>query len=303
MHPRRLPGGENLKSLIKAIDMFCYRHPRFGIPNLMLYVVAGNIIVFLFSAMDTTGTLTQLLRFNPYYIVNGQVWRLITFIFVSYNTDMLYLAITLYFYYFVGSTLEREWGTGKFTIYYLFGIILTILYGFIIWFSRGAGDAYASVSVKYINLSLFLAFGTMLPDTRIMLFFFIPVKVKWLALLSGAVFIFDIFRATFPVNMFPENLLPVVAILNYFLFCGGYLIDYLRPYIGSGRGRNRPINYKKAAKKIQREMKDAPYTRKCAVCGKTDTENPEMEFRFCSRCEGYHCFCLDHINNHVHFTE
>lgn len=287
-----------MKSLNNAIDRFCYRHPKFGIPNLMLYIVIGSIAVFLLKTMDTTGTLLQLLRFSPYDILHGQIWRLITFVFVPYNTNIIYLAISLYFYYFVGSALESEWGNGKFTIYYFSGVVLTILYGFIIWLLSGGGDAYASVSIYYMNLSLFFAFGTMFPDMRVLLFFIIPVKVKWLALLNGVYFIF-----TIVTTAFPGNLLPVIAILNYIVFCGSYLVDYIRPYLGSRRRRNKPINYKRAAKKVQKEMSNKPYSRKCAVCGKTDTEYPDMEFRFCSRCEGYHCFCMDHIESHVHFKE
>lgn len=284
-----------MKALINAIDRFCYRHPRFGIPNLMIYIVIGNAIVFLFSMMDTTRSLLSLLSFSPAHILQGQIWRLLTFIFIPGYPNIIYLVIGLYFYYFIGSTLESHWGSGKFTFYYFSGVLLTVVYGFIVWALTGVSEV--SVSAFYINLSLFFAFGTLFPDMRIMLFFIIPIKVKWLALLSAVFFVWGIITTPFP-----HNLLPLIAILNYVIFCGGYLADYIRPYLGSrGKYRSNTINYKKAAKKVQKEMKNKPYTRKCAVCGKTDTDYPDMEFRYCSKCEGYHCFCMDHINSHVHF--
>ena len=100
------------------------------------------------------------------------------------------------------------------------------------------------------------------------------------------------------MNPFPLNLLPVVAVLNFFIFCGGSLL------------RNRPartskstINFRRESRRIRREQESKLYTHKCAVCGRTDVDHPELEFRYCSRCQGYHCFCSDHINNHIHFTE
>lgn len=287
-----------MKSLNRIIDKFCLKHPRFGIPNLMLYIVIGNAIVFLFSIMDTSNTLLSLLSFSTQKILHGEIWRLITFIIIPGYTSMsqiLWLFISLYFYYFIGSALESQWGNGKFTIYYFSGVLLSIIYGFAVTLITGNS---VSINMSYVNLSLFFAFGTLFGETRVLLFFIIPIKVKWLAILSGVVFIYNIIMSTFP-----QNLLPIIAILNYIIFCGGYLIDYIKPYLGSRGQRSNTINYKKAAKKVQKEMKDKPYSRKCAVCGITDKEHPEMEFRYCSKCEGYHCFCMDHINNHVHFRE
>lgn len=290
-----------MKALIWAIDRFCYKHPRFGIPNLMLYIIIGNAIVFMFSAMDTTNSFFSLLTLAPYHIMHGQVWRLISFIIIPPFTNMrqtVSLFFTLYFYYFIGSTLERQWGSGKFTIYYFSGVILTVIYAFVVWLLMSNEYIVVSITMYYVNLSMFFAFATMFPDNRVMLFMIIPIKVKWLALLNAILFIYGIVTTAFPAN-----LLPIIAILNYLIFCGGYLIDYLRPYVGYRRKSNKTINYKKAAKKVNKDLKDKSYSRKCAVCGKTDKDHPEMEFRFCSRCEGYHCFCEEHINNHVHFKE
>lgn len=284
-----------MKRINRAIDRFCYRHPKFGIHNLMLFIIIGNAIVFLFSMMDTTGLFLQYLFFSPDKILGGQVWRLITFVFIPPSQNLLYLALFLYFYYFIGKTLEQQWGPGRFTIFYFSGVILTVIYGFAAYFLTGSLSLIL-LNANYINLSLFFAFATLFPDNRVLLFFIIPIKIKWLALLDAVFFLLQII-----ITPFPLSLLPVVAILNYLVFCG----DTLLTYMGVFRNRFSPrrINFKKAAKSSRAGFSGKIYTRKCSVCGKTDTDYPDLEFRFCSRCEGYHCFCIDHINSHVHFKE
>jgi hypothetical protein len=286
-----------LKSLNRKIDSFCWKHPRFGIPKLMMYIVIGNILVWLFGQMDTTGTMYSLLYFDPALFCRGQVWRLVTFALVPESSGLLWLAISLYFYYFIGTAIEREWGAGKFTIYYFSGLVLTALYSLILYWIAGTR---VLVSATYVNLSLFFAFATLWPEQRVLLFFIIPVKMKWLAWVDAAFFLLEIVQYLL-AGRIGLALVPVVAMLGYLVFCGGWLVDFLRP--SHARQKAKTIQFKQAVKKAQREQDSRPYTRKCAVCGRTDTDNPGLEFRYCSRCQGYHCFCQDHINNHVHFTE
>ena len=296
-----------MRSLMKKIDLFCYRHPRFGIPNLMLYVVVGGGIVWLFNmitGLSGSGTgILGYLYFSPYLILHGQVWRLLTFIIIPPSTGLLTL-IAFYFYYFIGSTLERQWGTGKFTIYFFTGVILTIVYGFLVYFISGADVllSYAyPVSAHYIYLSMFFTFATLYPDMQVLLFFIIPLKMKWLAIVDLLFFLYSIlFELPFPVS-----LLPVVALLNYLIFCGGDLFDALRRLLGRGTAKQRQntVNFRSEVRRMQHEQQQKTYTRRCEVCGRTDTDYPDLEFRYCSRCQGYHCFCMDHINNHRHFTE
>jgi hypothetical protein len=281
-----------MKGLMKKIDLFCYRHPRFGIRNLMLYVVIANVVIWIFSMMDTSGLLVSALAFSPAMIMKGQVWRLVTFALIPNDFSWLAL-IMFYFYYFIGNTLEAQWGPGKFTIYFFTGILLTVIYGFIIYFATGEN---VTVYAEYIYLSMFFSFATIFPDTVVLFMFIIPMKMKWLAYIDAAFFLYGVFTMQFPMN-----LLPVVAVLNYLIFCGDWLFALFRPSRVSTKAKT--INYKRAARKINREQNSAPYTRKCAVCGRTDAEYPDLEFRYCSQCAGYHCFCQDHINNHVHFTE
>ncbi|MBQ6539986.1 MAG: hypothetical protein IJL71_03060 [Oscillospiraceae bacterium] len=259
----------------------------------MLYVIIGNVLVYIISMMDTTGTFMYYLYFNSSLILKGQIWRLIAFVFIPTSSGLLWFAISLYFYYFIGSTLEKYWGTAKFTIFYLCGVLCTMIYAFVAGlFTPG----YLAINAYYLNLSMFFAFAMLFPETRVLLFFFIPVKMKWLAIADAVLFVIGIVTGTFPVN-----LLPIIAIANFLLFFAGDFIDMFKTTrLGNSR---QAVNFRKASKKAQRETADAPYRHKCAVCGRTDTEYPDLEFRYCSKCAGYHCFCIDHINHHIHFTE
>ena len=285
-----------MRGFMKRVDLFCYKHPRFGINNLMLYIVFGTLAVWLLGAMDRTNLLESYLAFDAAAVLHGQVWRIVTFVLIP-ESGGIWLLLFLYFYYFIGSTLEREWGSGRFTIYYLMGMLLTVVYGFATYFVTGRSYL---MTANYINLSMFFAFATLFPDNRVLLFYFIPIKIKWLAIVDALYFVYAIFEGL-GRGQGMMSFLPLVAILNYFLFCGDTLFRSVAPR--SREQRQSTINFKRAARKINYEQKTRGYTRKCAVCGRTDTDYPELEFRYCSRCQGVHCFCQDHINNHVHFTE
>ncbi|MCL1835061.1 MAG: rhomboid family intramembrane serine protease [Oscillospiraceae bacterium] len=292
-----------MKALNKAIDKFCLKHRRFGIPRLMLYIVIVSAVVYLIDWMDTTGQLLPLLAFSPGRILGGEVWRLITWVFCPLRDNIFLTAIMLYFYYFIGSSLEREWGTAKFTLYYLSGVLFNIIFGFLIYYAFGGPAVLGAKSLiwlspTYLNLSMFFAFASLFPEQRVMLFFIIPVKIKWLALVDAVLFVYTIISG-FVTGLIIEALLPIVALLNFVIICGYDVITMLRPL----RARASPgaINFKSAAKQAKRDQESKDYRHKCSVCGRTDTGNPELEFRYCSRCNGYHCFCSEHINSHVHF--
>lgn len=290
-----------LKSLNRKIERFCLAHPRFGIPRLMLYVVIGNIVVWLVGLMDTTDMFYSMLYFDPAMVCRGQIWRIVTFALVPMTRGLLWFAISLYFYYFIGSALEGAWGAGKFTIYYFSGLLLTALYSLLVYWVTGQRIL---VSASYLNLSMFFAYATLWPEQRVLLFFILPVKMKWLAWVDAAFFVLQII-ANLAAGRIWYAFVPVVAMLAYLVFFGEWLFGFIRPsrVRQAAKQKARTIQFKQAAQKVQREQAAAGYTRKCAVCGRTDTDNPGLEFRYCSRCAGYHCFCGDHINNHVHFTE
>ena len=276
-----------MKDPRKAIERFCYRHPGFGVSRLMLYVSLANVAMWILGAVNSR--ILGYLTFNPYLVLHGQVWRLVTF--ALYPPDGgLFAFLMFYFYYWIGTTLEQYWGTPQFNIFFFSGLLLTLLYGFLVYFITGVS---VQLTAQYVYLSMFFAFATLFPDMQVLLFFIIPVKMKWLALLNAAFFLAGVLTSPFPVN-----LLPIVAILNFFLFCGGELWHMI-----PRRASANTVSFRRESRRIRREQRDQLYHHKCAVCGRTDVTNPELEFRYCSRCAGYHCFCPEHINNHIHFTE
>lgn len=280
-----------MKKLMDRIDRFCILHPRFGIRRLMLYIVLGNILVYVLSMMDTTGLLYQKLCFSGQGILRGEVWRIVTYLFVpAGGGNLLLFLISMYFYYWIGSSLENEWGAGKFTIYYLIGALLQAVFGVALTLVLKQDII---ITATYLNLSMFFAFATLFPDVMVLLFFIIPVKIKWLAYLDAALFVFGIVTTGFPLN-----LLPIVAVLNYLLFCGGWLIDFVRP--SRVRQQRKTVQFQAEARRIRKEEVQRGYRHKCEVCGRTDADHPELQFRYCSRCAGYHCYCEDHISNHTH---
>lgn len=202
----------------------------------------------------------------------------------------------------IGTVLEREWGTAKFTLYYFSGVVLTLVVGIVTALVSGHNVLIEGTS--YVNLSMFFAFAMLYPETQFLVFFIIPVKVKWLAWIDAAFFALSVVTSLFRLDIL-NALLPVVALLNFFVFFWTNITDE----IAYRRGRthhqssHQTIQFKSAVRQQRKKEAERGYRHKCAVCGRTDADHPELEFRYCSRCAGYHCFCQDHIFNHEHFTE
>ena len=293
-----------MKKLNAAVDRFAYNHPNFGVPNLMKFIVIGNVIVYLLSVFAGYSAI-NFLAFDWSAIKSGEIWRLVSFVFMPgyYSSgEVLWLALFLYLYYMIGTTLEREWGTAKFNLYYLSGVVLTVIVGILSGLISGHNVTFTGVD--YVNLSMFFAFAMLYPETRFLLFFIIPVKVKWLAWLDAALFGWAVLSSLLALDI-PGALLPVIALLNFFVFFWTHISDEIAYRRGRARHQtsHQTIQFKAAAKQQRKKEAARGYRHKCTVCGRTDTDFPDLEFRYCSRCAGYHCFCQDHIFNHEHFTE
>ena len=269
------------------IDRFCAKHPRFGIPNLMLYIVIGQVAVFILDWIFR-GSLTSWLMFSRSAILYGQVWRLVTFIFLPAYSDPFSLLLGCYFYFWIGQMLEREWGTAKFTLFYLSGVVLSILSGMLLGYAN----------IYYINLSIFLVIATLYGEMQVLLFFIIPIKMKWMALIDVVLILVDVVGYAME-GVWILALMPLASFVNYFIFTWPFWAAKL----GVVRRRADPkvVNFRRAQKQAQKQAKaTGGYRHKCAVCGITDADDPNMEFHYCSKCDGYYCYCMKHINNHVH---
>ena len=280
-----------MKKLYDGVQRFCAAHHRFGIPNLMRVIVIGNVAVYVLMLLTQANNANALsfLTFNLNALLHGEVWRLVTFVFVPAYSSPFALLISLYFYYWIGSTLERQWGTAKFNLYYISGALLTVLG--VVLASLITGNPYLTAAgTGYVNLSMFFAFAFLFPDTTVLLFFILPVKMKWLAYLDGALFAFDIIKAIGAHN-WAGVVLPIVALLNFAVFIWPE-VHYLKERAKYQNSR-KTVQFRQAQQQQAKQAQQQGYRHKCAVCGRTDTDYPDLQFRYCSKCVGYHCFCQD----------
>ena len=291
-------GGIFLRKLNAALERFARTHPRFGIPDLMRYIIIGNVLVFFLLRLSSSAAVL-FLGLDWGAVFRGEIWRLLTFVFVPNTTDPFSLILSLYFMYFIGGTLEREWRTPKFSLFYFAGVALTVLTALI---CHLAGASGLVLGTYYVGMSMFLAFAALYPDAQLMLFFVIPLKAKWLAAADLALFLADGIGALFQHN-YLGALLPAAALLNVLLFFWCDLADRLGESRRMAQHRRSPqtIQFKSAVRRQRKREEERGYRHKCSVCGRTDTEWPE--FRYCSLCAGYHCFCQDHIFSHEHYRE
>lgn len=283
-----------MRKLNDAIDRFCALHPNLAIPGLMRYIVGANAIFFVLSLFAGYGTL-DFLALDVQRVLHGEIWRLVTYVLLPTSSG-IGLVISLIFYYWLGNTLEQMWGSAKFTFYYVSGTLLTAVGALLAYFIDGF--AYPIWGASYVNMALFFAYALSFPDATVILFPIpIPIKMKWIALLDAVYFAAGIFQSV-RVGLWGMALMPIIAIFNLFV----YFSPDFHQRADQVRYRARPqaVQFRKA---VREQKKQKGYNHKCSVCGRTDTDYPDIQFRYCSKCAGYHCFCEDHIFNHVHFTE
>ena len=294
------------------IGRFCARHPRFGIPNLMLYIIIGQVVVF-FLDLFTRGWFSGMLGFWGPAILRGQVWRLVSFVFVPNDSNPFFLFLSCYFYYWIGQMLEREWGSAQFTLFYFSGVLLSAVLALVLgllqpelltWIESGYAQLgiYPSLSLAYyLNLSIFLVIATLYGEMQVLLFFVIPIKVKWMALIDVGLILVDVVQYA-QQGVWIFALTPLASFINYFIFTWPFWS--LKLGIVRRKADPQVINFKKAQKQAQKKAQETGgYLHKCAVCGLTDLDDPDMEFRYCSKCDGYFCYCANHINNHIHIKK
>lgn len=251
---------------------------RYAIQGLMRYIVIINGLVFLFTLVDPENKAIRSLMLDPALVLRGEVWRLVTFIFIPPSLSPIWILFVLYFYYTMGASLEHEWGSFKFNLFYLVGVIATALVAFV----TGLG-----ATSLYLNLSLFLAFAFVFPNYEILLFFFLPVKVKYLAILDW-IFL-GITLLFYPL---PYKLMVIVALANYALFFGKETWEaiLLRNQVSANR------------KRFFDEIANTPPRHRCTVCGKTEKTDPRLIFRVCKACDGDREYCEKHLEKHEHIT-
>lgn len=270
---------------------------KYAIPNLMIYLIAAYCIGFVIYTVNPNFML--MLTLSPYHILHGQVWRLITWILMPTDTRVFSLLIMALLYYQLGSALERSWGTFRFNVYIFGGMLFTVIGAFIlygIYAAAGTGSletisliSSLTFTTNYINLTIFLAFAVMYPEMQILLIFIIPVKMKWMAVVYAVLIAINLI-----LTSWGGRIAIIMSILNFLIF---FLST--RNY---RRVSPKEIHRKQVFKAQMREPRRGSMVtkHKCAVCGRTELDDPNLEFRFCSKCDGNYEYCQDHLFTHQH---
>ena len=246
-----------------------------------------------------------MLTLNVSKILQGQIWRLVTWVIYppSTSSTLWFVIAILFFYYPISASLERTWGSFRFTVYIISGMIFTVISAFIFYFiTKGVFDPFlngAQFSTYYISLSIFLAYALTYPDMRVMLYFVIPIKMKWMAIVYALIVTYDIVRYVMGGAWFMA--LPIIAsLLNFIIF-------FLSTR-NLSRYNPKEVHRRNQFKRAMGESKTVPFPgssqgvtkHKCAVCGRTEKDDPNLEFRFCSKCNGNYEYCQDHLYTHIH---
>ena len=261
---------------MKFIDKLERKFGRFGIPNLTIYMIICYVIGY--ALMIVNPGILNWLSLEPAYILRGQVWRLVTWVLYPPSTSgVLWFAIAvLFFYYPIGTSLERTIGTFKYTLYILSGVIFTILGAFILYFLLGGNVLVGNVfSTYYISLSTFLAYAMCYPDMQVLLMFIIPVKMKWMAIFYVVIVVYEMIQYIMAGAWY--LVIPIVAsLLNFIIFYFGTK-DFSRYNPKEVHRRNEF----RRAMEPQGRMKSGSGSvtkHKCAICGRTELDDPNLEF-------------------------
>lgn len=264
---------------------------RYAIPNLTLVLIAGQALLYVLSILPNGADMSQL-ACDPAKIVDGEVWRLLTFLFTPPAISPIFVLFYFLLFNLYGSAVEQHLGRVRYNLYFLVGWVFNVVAAFaasaVIGTQLAGEFAFASAPASnyFVYLCLFLGFARLYPDYVIYLFFVLPVKIRWLAWLTWALMIYAAVTGGWLVAM-----LTIASVGNYFLFFG---IAHIR----EARRAHRKIAFESKAKSSLK----AP-THKCRVCGLSSDESPRTLFRYCSQCAGQVCYCPEHIRDHEHVTE
>ena len=279
---------------------------KYAIPNLTLYLIICYGIGYLMQYLVPAGY--QYLMLDPFLVLKGQVWRLVTWILIPPDSsNIFFVLITLYLYYSLGGLLERIWGTYKYNVYLFSGLLFTILGAFVLCgysvlmgaqptmytglylLNNGSAVYFGQFSTYYINMSIFLACAASIPDVQVLLMFIFPIKVKWLGIVYGIILLVNCSQggiATWIVVIF--------SLLNFLVF-----------FLRSKGKMHLSVGQIKRQQEFHQKMRSAGQTKgitrhKCAICGRTELDGDDLEFRFCSKCNGNYEYCQYHLFTHEH---
>lgn len=253
------------------LDRLEKKFHRLAIPNVSLYIIMGQ--AFFYVAVYSGRLDINRMLLYPSLVLQGEWWRLVSFIFIPPDASLVFIFFALYFFYLMGTALEGRWGAFRYNLFLLIGYVITVAVSF----------AIRSVATNvFLGGSVFLAFAHLYPDFQLYILFILPVKIKWLALITWIGYAVSILTGSWETRLFV-----LASIGNYLLFFGNDIVWKMKI------GRK-----KMAAQAVQFTGKKEAFHR-CAVCAKTDVSHPGTEFRYCAECGGLG-YCMEHIAEHQH---
>ena len=276
------------------LDKLERKFGRYAISNLTVYLLAGYVIgeAIIYLMPDLLGWIVL----EPALILRGQVWRIISWVLVPPTTRPISLLFLILLYYSLGTALERTWGAFRYNIYIFSGILFTVvavfaLYGILyaIYGMELPLSAVGLVSTNYITMSIFLAFAAIYPDMEVMLYFILPIKMKWMALVYVVMALYY-----FITGGIVNRVAIAASLLNFVIF---FLSSRNMRRFGP-REQARTARFKRQPRPHMTYANGARH--RCAVCGRTELDDPNLEFRFCSKCKGNYEYCQDHLFTHEH---
>lgn len=287
---------------MKWLDRMERKYRKYAIPNLMYYIIILYALGFVVE-VAAPNLYVQYLALDAAAILRGEVWRIFTFIIQPPTGSFIFIFFSLYLYYMIGKMLEYQWGAFKFNLYFFSGLILHVLACIAIYLVTGYNLSYGTM---YLNMSLFFAFAALFPDVQFLLFFIIPIKCKYLGYANGLYFIITIVAgfvvplrsptwlslARFGIVALPANsVAALVSFLNFIIF-----------FLAMRRNQFSPkeIKRRRSYEKKVRVAAAKSTQHKCVICGRTEKDGENLEFRFCSKCAGNLEYCQDHLFTHEH---
>ena len=274
---------------------------RWAIANITVIIIAGQVMLYFMQRMGgKQGLLADPVNLwlLPGQILGGEVWRLVTFIFCPPLVSPIFVIFYWFLMYLFGTTLEQIWGVFRYNCFLVVGYLSMLVATTILWAwggdmavvtaqlqSMSLGHGLVNTSV-FLYSTLFLGFARMNPDFTLNLYFLLPIRIKWLALIQWLAYGYVLVRGDWAVR-----LLVVASLANYLLFFGR---EHWRDYKRGRRHRSYQSKVATATKQLEHE---------CRVCGLNQQMAPKTLFRYCSKCAGQCCYCPEHIQDHEHVTE
>jgi hypothetical protein len=268
------------------------KYGRYGVANVTMILIMGQVLLYLAHQLNPGQNgidILERIQMYPDKVLAGEWWRLITFVFDPPGMNLIFAFFYWYLFYLMGTSLETTWGAFRYNVFLAIGYTASVACAFGTYFAAsaagplGAAAASTPASNMFLYGTVFLAFARLFPEFTMYIFFVLPVKIRWLAILQWIGYAWG-----FIFGPWMMKAMIVASVANYLLFFGRDI------WLDMKHGHRRMQHQARALSSPKRLV------HKCRVCGITSDEAPQMQFRYCSKCDGESCYCPEHLRDHEH---